>query len=452
MFDSDKINWQIQPRAEQLLLSWLQDFQKRSTVLQTFEGQLLTATSTRMFDWIDHFILPLTDENLAALANAGFIFDPRGMVEHCYHHPGARLPHVLLRRLDGHDYPGVAMKVDHIAKFLQAQQTQALIEGSILSGYRRCLLGIRQDVSFWAVERRGTLSLEPITEDVFYLSQYLDYQEKFLKRPRNLPDEELALHKIQHLARTASEELSPAIAAHLFLESERIYWQSRNFAGQVQKGRQDRMGLGWSNHDHHTFRSSRKNFAALLRTLGLLGFERREHFYAGHEAGWGAQVMENPNSGHVLFVDVDLSPEEIQLDFVEEKLPDLPRLGTIGLWCRLHGDSMLQAGLHHLAILSDFDRLIRDLDTHQVHTMSPFSAFPYLKQAFTAGQIWHIKNERMTELLQNGLLEEKDAEKFRNGAIGSHLENIQRGQGFKGFNQKNVSKIIHETDPREVVI
>ena len=34
------------------------------------------------------------------------------------------------------------------------------------------------------------------------------------------------------------------------------------------------------------------------------------------------------------------------------------------------------------------------------------------------------------------------------GAIGSHLELIERRQGFKGFNQNSVSVIIQATDPR----
>jgi hypothetical protein len=34
------------------------------------------------------------------------------------------------------------------------------------------------------------------------------------------------------------------------------------------------------------------------------------------------------------------------------------------------------------------------------------------------------------------------------GAVGSHLEVIQRGEGFKGFNQQTVSDIIRRTDPR----
>ena len=35
------------------------------------------------------------------------------------------------------------------------------------------------------------------------------------------------------------------------------------------------------------------------------------------------------------------------------------------------------------------------------------------------------------------------------GAIGSHLENLERNEGFKGFNQTGVSEIISATDPRK---
>ena len=34
------------------------------------------------------------------------------------------------------------------------------------------------------------------------------------------------------------------------------------------------------------------------------------------------------------------------------------------------------------------------------------------------------------------------------GTVGSHLETIQRREGFKGFNQQTVSDIIRRTDPR----
>jgi hypothetical protein len=55
------------------------------------------------------------------------------------------------------------------------------------------------------------------------------------------------------------------------------------------------------------------------------------------------------------------------------------------------------------------------------------------------------------EALQaHGLITAEQAAGFlRDGAIGSHLENLQRHGGFKGFNQKSVSVVISATDPRK---
>ncbi len=39
----------------------------------------------------------------------------------------------------------------------------------------------------------------------------------------------------------------------------------------------------------------------------------------------------------------------------------------------------------------------------------------------------------------------------RTGAAGSHLEILQRWEGFKGFNKTGVSAIIRETDARRTV-
>ena len=82
--------------------------------------------------------------------------------------------------------------------------------------------------------------------------------------------------------------------------------------------------------------------------------------------------------------------------------------------------------------------------------MKPFTDFPYLRQAFTEGERWPVRPERIDRLLKDGLITPEQADKFRReGAIGSHLENLERNQGFKGFNQTGVSEIISATDPRK---
>ena len=66
--------------------------------------------------------------------------------------------------------------------------------------------------------------------------------------------------------------------------------------------------------------------------------------------------MEHAVTGIVLFVDLDLAPGERNIDFAHEPLAEVERPGTIGLWVGLHGESLLEAGMHHLEGQFDFDR------------------------------------------------------------------------------------------------
>jgi len=90
------------------------------------------------------------------------------------------------------------------------------------------------------------------------------------------------------------------------------------------------------------------------------------------------------------------------------------------------------------------------LERQGVRTMKPFSDFEFLRQAFTEGERWPVREERIDGLLRQGLITKELGERFmREGALGSHLENLQRRGGYKGFNQNAVSVIISATDPRK---
>jgi hypothetical protein len=146
---------------------------------------------------------------------------------------------------------------------------------------------------------------------------------------------------------------------------------------------------------------------------------------------------------------VDLAPEEVDGDFAHEPLAPRQELDTVGLWCALHGESMLSAGLHHVAGRFDFEAATADLAKWDVEMMDPFSEFAYLRQAFTVGERWEVSQQRLERLVASGQIDPSQRERFaQEGAVGSHLENIQRGEGFKGFNQQMVSDIIRRTDPR----
>ena len=61
-----------------------------------------------------------------------------------------------------------------------------------------------------------------------------------------------------------------------------------------------------------------------------------------------------------------------------------------------------------------------------------------------------MRPERIERLLSAGRITAEQAKQFgEKGALGSHLENLERNQGFKGFNQTGISEIITRTDPRK---
>jgi hypothetical protein len=282
-----------------------------------------------------------------------------------------------------------------------------------------------------------------------YPQRYLSAFERWATRRRRFNNEQAGMEKTLKLAESLVSEMGTDEAAWIAFAAERAHWQRRNRAGGIQKARQDSLGLGWANHDHHTFRSSRAHFSKLIQILETFGFRPRERFYAGAEAGWGAQVMEQPTCRFAVFADADLSPDEVEGDFAHKPLPPRRELGTVGLWCALHGESMLDAGLHHLAGRFDFDAVTEGLAEWGIRMMRPFSDFAYLQQAFTQGERWAVAPERLERLAATGQIDADQRARFaETGAIGSHLENIQRGEGFKGFNQQTISDIIQRTDPR----
>lgn len=447
MDDQEAFLWTRQEAAEAALLGILEGFYRENRAIATLQEDLKQVASTRLFDWVDHFAIPDMPKNAADLESSGFIQESSFFGYRVMSHPGAQLPKVLL--IEGKGAVGVAVSVESIADFLMVRGISLPIEGCPYSSYRRCRFSEENGVTLWVVERRGSATFDPTYPGEGYLEAYWGAKEKWQCRPRALEDEDEAMNQTLLIAKEICNELGPDLAAALILSCEREYWQSRNRAAQLQKGRQDRLGMGWANHDHHTFRSSRRHFPALVLLFEMLGFRCRERFYAGEGSGWGAQVMENPRAKLVLFLDLDLMKDEVAVDFAHQALPEASRLRTVGLWCALHGDSILRAGMHHLEAQFLFDELRNELAKEGIGMMEPFSDFSYLKQAFTEAEMWPVAPERVQRLLDKELIHKKQADDFLvNGAVGSHLENLQRRDGFKGFNQKNVNYIIMRTDPR----
>ncbi len=459
--ETPTFDWKRFPEAEALVDSLLRTALDGNDFLASLSTTMADQTSTRLVDWVDHLVV--TDRpglNLRVM-DAEFVREKLAYTlgATVYVHDGGMFPTIVVQSGSGPEVREVALKVESIAEFSRAHDLGLRPEGYPLGPYRIARVeGGPTAVS--VVERRGYRGFEAFPGDLaregrmapHAAREALEARDLWLGRRRAFDDDRQGFDVADSALDRMIELVGPDLACHLVFEVERAYWESRNRAARVQKARQDRLGLGWANHDHHTFRSSRRFFPRLIAMFERLGFLLRERYHAGAQAGWGAQILEHPRAGIVIFADLDLAPDEAGHDFAHDPLPDLPRPNTVGLWVGLHGESILGAGMHHLEAQFDFDALRDDLQAEAgIETMKPFSDFPFLRQAFTAGERWPVDPKRADRLFQLGWIDEAQHARFlAEGAIGSHLENLQRAEGYKGFNQKSVSAILRATDPRAV--
>jgi hypothetical protein len=452
--DAKQFNWQPQPQSASLVREVIDDFLARCPNAAELARRLKHDTGTRFIDWIDFIQVPRASDLRKRLTDVGFTRKPVPGEPDSFVHDGAMFPTFVI---DPSPDTCVGIKVDSIVDFLSAWHItdEHEIDGDPLCAMRKARVwegdGSRGGAELWVVERHGYRGFAVPRVDPDQAVLVLRHQEAFRRRTRDWDDDDLGFDHLHFLVDAAVKDIGQDYACDIFFAAEREYWQRRNRAAQIQKSRQDKLGLGWANHDHHTYRSSRQCFTRLIALFEKLGFRCRERFYAGAEAGWGAQVIEQPNANITIFADVDLSPEEIMGDFAHEPLPPRKELGTVGLWCGLHGEAILQAGMHHLECQFDFQSLKDQLEAASIRTMDPFTNFPFLTQAFTEGERWPVADKRIQRLVEQGLITPAQAHWFRmqGGAIGSHLENLERNDGYKGFNQHGVSEIIAKTDPRK---
>jgi hypothetical protein len=455
-------DWKRFPETEAAVAAWIDAALRGNAFAAELARRMDVETGTRFVDWVDHLVLSDRPELTADLERLGYTrewqvaYDVNRPV---FRHDGGMFPRVAVVPDAGGDVREVALKVDSAADFARAHDLGPELIGYAFGPYRLVRVA-GEATSLAAVERRGYRGFEPFDGEMARQGRLAPHaardalaaRDLWHARRRRFDDDAEGFDATEALLERVIELChgSTDLACHLIFEAERAYWQSRNRAAQVQKARQDRLGLGWANHDHHTFRCSRRFFPRVIGVFERLGFELRESFHAGAQAGWGAQIVEHPTTGIVIFADLDLAPEETSIDFAHHPLSELGRPGTVGLWVGLHGESLLEAGMHHLECQFRFDALRDQLAAEAgIEVMKPFSDFPFLRQAFTAGERWAVDPRRLDRLRARGWIDDEQSARFRaQGALGSHLENLERREGYKGFNQQAVSAIIAETDPR----
>ena len=449
---ADKYRWETQPAAWALVHTIVDEILSQEPALAVFADRLRAETGTRLIDWIRSITLPTHSSYIASLRQTGFVEARQPDGSSTYTNPRGIFP-VLRIVAQGHPVSPqgqIVLAVEDVPACIAAHDWQGQV------GYVAPPAAERP-VAILTLDRTEVVLRASEPAVGWHLSDYAAdplsrHRSVFQQRPRQHDDAASGFAHTSQLIAAAQAELGTDLTCELFFATEREFWQSRNGAAQTQKSRQDALGLGWANHDHHTYRSSRECFAPLIATLEQLGLRCRERFYAGREAGWGAQVLERTETGIIVFADVDLTPTEVAADFAHQPLATRQEAGTVGMWCQLHGESFLQAGMHHLECQFDFAAATQQLSEVGVETMLPFTDFPFLKQAFTVGEMWPVKESRLAKLLSQGMITAEQAERFRrDGALGSHLEILERNDAYKGFNQTGISDIIQRTDPRHAV-
>lgn len=447
MKDTATFDWGLYPKVESFLAGEVSSFVAHNRKAALLADRMRENTSTMFIDWVDHVSVPESRVDADTLTAMGFERIRTGSLPdgaEAFRHTSTSLFPILISRSGSTE---VAIKPESIDDFMQVIGSGADVEGRPFAPLRKAVLSKEGNYILSAIERRGSNGYVPIdTDDI---EDYVGAASSFKRRRRFFDSEEEGFVYTNDMVRDSCRRIGEARTADAFFRAERTYWQGRNRAGQIQRSRQDRLGLGWGNHDHHTYRSSRESFVHLISLFEAMGYECRERYYAGEKAGWGAQIMEHKTCEIVVFADVDLFPEETSIDFAHKGLSHRKELGTVGLWIGLHGESIFQAGMHHLEARFDFDDLKAELPKYGARVMEPFSYFDFLKQAFTEGERWTVDERRLDRLLADRSITRSQYETFReHGAIGSHMENLQRNQGFKGFNKASVTKIIKATDPR----
>ena len=284
----DNFNWPLAYEAEALLSRHIKAFLAKNPAAARLAQRMHDETGTEFFEWVDHFVVSTGHE--VAFRAVGFA--PEAADAPAGHavlaHPHAMLPRVLVsKKADpSHAPQSLAIRPEFLADFMARQGLTGEPAGAPCTRYRVLRINEQNGAVFEAVERLGYRGFLVNVPAPGFAAAVLKVRELWRARKRAFLDDSAGVKTAFDVLDKSLDLVGRDVACELFFAEEREFWMFRNRAGRVQKRRQDQLGLGWANHDHHTYRCSRRYFPDLVRFMERLGLEKRERFYAGAEAGW----------------------------------------------------------------------------------------------------------------------------------------------------------------------
>lgn len=410
----------VYPEAELFVRATLEYALSRAPGIAPLHDRLLTSCAVRLRDIVDH-IAVLEGERSHEAAG----WRPDG--PNVWSHPSRLFPRIVAR-----GESGIAFRVERLERLLKALEIEAQIAGASDSPLRRARLFTGDRFALDALERNGSMDFDVPSMGARRLRRAAIHQQIFRTRRRHFRSVENGYSHTERLVEAAVADLGPLWACHLFMRAEREYWLSRCESGVLQKRRQDRAGVGWCTLDHIVYCSSREHFHSGAAILQKLGYTPRHIVQLDRQAGWGSLVFEHVSALQpAVLVDLDLAGEA---DLTSAPLAPLTWHGRPGLWCAMHGESLLEGGASRLAARYDLSVLKHLVRRDGVELAYPFLQPPQLRQCITPGQLQAVNPARIDVLERGGYLTRKDAETLRrNGAIATCLQGMERGDGFTGF-------------------
>jgi hypothetical protein len=406
-------------KAAAYVASTLADALLRTPDAQRFQERLLNLCSVRLIDILDHLVQPGDDD---AFVEAGWLAVAPGL----WRHPSGAFPDIIAAGA-----PGVAFRVECIDAFLKATGIVAAVEGARHGQFRHAKVFASAAAGFTAVERHGWSGYDQPGGGERKRRRARLHQQIFRSRRRQFRDAEGGFAHVERLVDAAVADLGAAWACDLFMRAEREFWASRCDAGQVQSRRQVHAGVGWSNFDHGACYSSREHVHTAARILGKLGC-RDAKLFVGDD-GVGAMTF-RMSEGPAMLLEADLAAHEDAFDDRCQSLSPLTWHRRAGLWCALHGESLLEGGFARVAGRYDQALLRRRLAHDGIETISMATRDARLRQELAPGGLRAVNPIRVTHLQRAGYLSRARSDDLRlSGAVATHLQSVQRTAGCQAF-------------------